>query len=47
MDSKFNTHLSFLTMLRGQGRARVDRWLVRNFDGNKIRSSVNLAELFC
>ena len=38
---------SFLTMLRNQGRARADRWLEWNFDGNDIRSSVNLAELFC
>lgn len=39
--------LPLLTMLRDQGRARADRWLKRNFDGNEIRSSVNLAELFC
>ncbi len=47
MESKFNTHLSFLTMLRDQGRARADRWLARNFDGTDLRSPVNLAELFC
>ena len=47
MDSKFNTHLSFLTMLRDQGRACADRWLARNFNGTELRLSVNLAELFC
>ncbi len=47
MESKFNTHLSFLTVLRDHGRARAALSLARNSDGTELRSSVNLAELFC
>jgi NTE family protein len=46
MDSKLNAHLSFITMLRDQGRVQAEMWLERNFQSIGKRSSVNLTELF-
>jgi NTE family protein len=46
MDSKLNTHLPFITMLRDLGRAQADLWLANNFSSIGNRSSVDLAELF-
>lgn len=45
--SKLNTHRSFLLLLRDQGRSRADAWLENHRDKLGVRSSVDLAELFC
>jgi hypothetical protein len=45
-DSKLNTHLDFLTMLRDQGRERAQRWL-DDYRTRPDAAQVDLAMRFC
>lgn len=45
--SKLNTHRSLIGFLRDQGRSRAEAWLERHRASIGVRSSVNLAEVFC
>lgn len=45
--SKLNTHRSLIEFLRDQGRSRAEIWLERHRASIGVRSSVDLAEVFC
>jgi NTE family protein len=44
--SRLNGDWSFLTYLHEMGRRRAEDWLVANFDGVGVKSTVNLREKY-